>query len=135
MDRFANADRRFDLLAQKYANFVNALSFFEERRCPVRGISVTKTDDPLSVRVRYRTVTICLQMLYEMSDSGSVSGRVVCIIEKPLFSTERRLIDSVSFNTQGLIEVNEGEPPLELEHMAPEIVLGFLNLGLNQQVA
>lgn len=137
VERFAIADRRFDQLTQKFAAFVKTLEFFGESRCPVRGVLVTKTDDPLLVLVAYRTVTITVRMLCELSDAGVGSGRVVCTLEKPSFTTEKKLVGSFSFNGQGFTdhEVADGEDPIELEYMAPEIVLSFLHLGLQQGAA
>jgi hypothetical protein len=133
INRFAAADRRFDQFTQKFAGFVaRTLDYFSEQRCPVRGVLVTRTDDPLAVIVTYRTVTLGIHMLCELTHEGAASGRVLCTLEKPSFSKEKRLLGSFSFNSQGItdFEADEGDDPIDLEYMAPEIVLTLLHQAL-----
>lgn len=135
--RFENADRRFNQLTPMFAAFVKALDFFSDLRCPVRDVHVSTTEDPLLVLVRYRTVLIGISMLCELSDRGIGTGRIVCSLEKPSFSKEKKIIGSFGFNGQGLTdhEVTPGDDPVSLEYMAPQIVLSFLHLALQKDAA
>ena len=89
------------------------------------------------VVVTFRTVTISLRMLCVLTEAGVASACVVCVLEKPSFSTEKKRIASFSFNGQGFTdhEVAQGEDPVEVEYMAPDIVLGLLDLALQQSAA
>lgn len=137
VDRFAIAERRFDQLTEKFAAFTKTLEFFAEPRCPVRGVLITKTEDPLFLVVTYRTAVIGIRMLCELTETGTASARIVCTLEKPSFSAEKQLLGSFSFNGQGFTdhEVAEGEDPVEVEYMAPEIVLSLLHLALQRGAA
>lgn len=137
LERFENADRRFNQLTQRFAAFVKALDFFGEQRCPVRNVHVSTTEDPFFVYVKYRTATIAISMLCELSETGTASGRIACTLEKPSFTNDKQLIGSFGYNGQGFTdhEVSDGEDPVSLEYMAPEIVLSFLHLALQKGAA
>ena len=137
IDQFAIAERRFTQLTEKFAAFTKALEFFTDPRCPVRGVLITKTDDPLFLVVTYHTVAIGIRMLCELTDTGVASARIVCTLEKPSFSVDKKVLGSFSFNGQGFTdhEVTEGEDPVEVEYMAPEIVLSLLHLALQRGAA
>jgi hypothetical protein len=132
LDRFVNAERRFNQFTKKFAEFVETLEFFKQQRCPVPGVEIKKTDDPLCVIAVYRTVSISLRMLCELSKDSVALARVVCVLETPSFAAEKRILGSFTFNGQGFtdFEPEEGEDPLEVQYMAPEIVLHFLHLAL-----
>ncbi len=136
-DQFANAERRFNHLTEKFAAFIKALEFFAEPRCPVRDVLITNTEDPLYLVVTYRTVAVGIRMLCELTDTGVASARIVCTLEKPSFTVDKKLLGSFSFNGQGFTdyEVADGEDPVEMEYMAPEIVLSFLHLALQHDKA
>ena len=137
IDRFASTERRFDQFTEKFAAFTKRLEFFSEPRCPVRGVLVTKTDDPLFLVVSFRTVAIGIRMLCELTDTSTASARVVCTLDKPSFSIEKKPLGSFSFNGQGFTdhEIADGEDPVDLEYMAPEIVLNLLHLALQRGAA
>ena len=137
IDCFASADRRFTQFTQKFEEFVDALEFFNEQRCPVSGIVITKTDDPLVVQATYRTVSVSVRMLCELSETSVATARVVCILEKPSFQTEKRRVGSFTYNGQGManFEASDGSDPIEVQYMAPEIMLNFLHSALQQSAA
>ena len=137
LDRFASADRRFTQFTQKFAEFVEALDYFKEQRCPVSGIVITKTDDPLVFQAAYRTVSVSVRMLCELSESSVATARVVCILEKPSFQIEKKLVGSFTYDGQGManVETSDGNDPIDVQYMAPEIILNFLHLALQQSAA
>lgn len=136
-DHFSNAERRFAQFGPRFSAFVETLEFFQEPRCPVPRVKIKKTDDPLHFVVEYRTVSVGFRMLCELSEASVASARVVCVIEKPSFTAEKRILGSFTFNAQGLADfkVSGDADPIDIQYMAPEIVLHFLHLALERGVA
>ena len=137
LNRFKSADRRFDRFTENFAAFTMALDYFADAQCPVRGVKITKSDDLHSFAVTYRTVTIDIRMFCELSASGTATARVICTLARPSFALERKVLGSFSFDLQGITdhEVDEGDDPVGMDHMAPEIVLSFVQLALQHRAA
>lgn len=133
-DRIRSADSRFAQFTQKFDEFVKTLEYFSERRCPEAGVVITKTDDPLVIHATYRTVCVSVRMLCELSETSVATARVVCILEKPSFQIEKKIIGSFTYNGQGManFEINDGRDPVEVQDKGPEIMLNILHLALQQ---
>ena len=137
LNRFKSADRRFDRFTENFAAFTMALDDFADAQCPVRGVKITKSDDPHFFAVAYRTVTIDIRMLCELSDTGTATARVICTLARPSFAMERKVLGSFTFDGQGVTdhEVDEGDDPVGMDYMAHEIVLSFVQLALQHRAA
>ena len=137
VNRFKSADRRFDRFTEHFVAFTTALDDFADAQCPVRGVKITKSDDLHSFAVTYRTVTIDIRMLCELSDTGTATARVICTLARPSFSLDSKVLGSFGFDGQGISdhEVAEGDDPVGMDHMAREIVLSFVQLALQHRAA
>ena len=134
INRFSVAEQVFAECTRHFAEFVKTLDYFSEPRCEVRGVVVTKTDDPLQVIVAYRTVSIRIRMLCELSMEGKASARVVCTQLEPSFAEEKRVVGTFTFNRHGHtdIETSPNEDVVEIGWAASAIVLNFMYLALQQ---
>lgn len=130
--RFAQLRSRFDRIEARYAAFLAALKYFKNPGVAVLGVSVDLPDTEPYAKASFGTVTVGFRLLHALSTEGSALGRVVCILESPASGSERPVIGSFTFNSQGFtdFEVPGGSELAEIEYSAPEIVLHFLDVAL-----
>lgn len=134
LDRFINAERRFERIEERFAAFQKQLDFFGESRCPLRGIKVEKSADGLACKLAFPTVSVAFRLLLSLTATGIATGKVVCTLEEPRFATDTPVLGSFTFNVQGVtdLEVHEDADVIDIEQHAIELALHFINAALER---
>ena len=136
-DRLLQTDTRFNRFDDKFKLFLQQLTFFNEPRCPLKGVVVEAAADSRSVTIRYRTVTVTLRLLFQLNEQNSPTARVEGTLEKPGDAKSIEKLGTFTFNPQGFTDFDpdaDGDP-IDLEGKALEIVVHFLTLALKHGAA
>ncbi len=136
-ERLTQIDTRFNRLGDKFNLFLQQLTFFNEARCPLKGVVVEAAADARCVSVQYRTVKLTLRLLFQLNEQNSPSARVVVTLEKPDDGKFNEELGAFTFNLQGFtdFELDADGDPIDLEGKALEIVVHFLSLALKHGAA
>ena len=131
-ERLAQADSRFSRFDDRFNAFLQRLTFFNESHCPVKGITIELVPTERRFTAKYRTVVVGFRMFFQLNAQGTTSARVVCTLEEPYAEAIKASLGIFTFNAQGFtdLEVDQEGDPIELEEMAPEIVVHFIQLAL-----
>ena len=137
LERLAQADARFNRFDERFKTFLQQLSFFNEPRCPIKGIAVEVAPDERGFSAKYRTITIAFRMLFQLSAQGTPSARVECSLEEPKEGKNKVILGTFTFNPLGATNFEPGPDadPIDLEGMAAEILLHFIQLALEHGAA
>ena len=137
LERLSQADLRFNRFDERFKTFLQQLPFFNEPRCPIKGITVEVAPDERGFSAKYRTIKIAFRMLLQLNAQGAPSARVECWLEEPKEGEKRVSLGNFTFNPLGATNFDpdpEGDP-VDLEGMAPEILLHFIHLALEHGAA
>ena len=137
LDRLAQADSRFARFDERFNGFVQQLAFFNEPRCPLKGVEVEVSPAERRFTVKYRTLVVGFRLLFQLNTQGSPSARIACTLEEPSSDKDKVSLGTFKFDPQGFtdFEVDQGADPIELEEMAPEILAHFIRLALEHGAA
>ena len=136
-DRLIQTDTRFNRFDEKFKRFLQELTFFNEPRCPLKGVNIEAAADARAVTVKYRTVTLNLRLFFQLNGQNSPYARVEGTFDKPGDDKTFEKLGTFTFNPQGFtdIEPDADGDPVDLEGKAVEIVIHFLTLALKHGAA
>ena len=136
-DRLIQTDTRFNRFDEKFRLFLQQLTFFNEPRCPLKGVVIEVAADARAVTVKYRSVTLNLRLFFQLNEQNSPSARVEGTLDKPGDDETFEKLGTFTFNPQGFtdFEPDADGDPVDLEGRALEIVIHFLTLALKHGAA
>lgn len=133
-ERLQSAEPNLNQLESHFKTFAERLSLFEKSSCPVRGVKVKTQEDGKSFVVTYKTVRLRFRLVLQLSLQGQATARIVCTWADSTDKMEVPELGSFTVdknNNTDLVDSTDGDQ-IDLEGMAPEIVLHFLLAALQQ---
>ena len=128
LNRFVTTDRRFARLQENFGRFIEALTYFSDPQCPLRGVEVNSLGGGTAIEVKYRNILLRFDLMFELAEDDNVKARMVC--SQPDRSAADKWVNvgsfGFTFSAVTDIQTSDGLDNAELIEMAPDIVLEFI---------
>lgn len=132
--KFQNAEHNFGRLEKMFRDFVEELVIFGKPDSLVKGIVIDTSAGEHRIVARYKTAEIHLRLMLQLSLQGIPFARVVCTMKEQLNDKCEKVLGQFTFHPNGKTDVLDasGSEVFEIESYAPDILLHFIYLALQQ---
>lgn len=134
VNKIVYAERRYVRLKEKFAEFAQGAEYFLDPGCEIKSVVVSVSENCEYFDAFFATIQIRFHFTVCYAADNSLRGKVICILQSPSFTDTKKIIGTFTFNGQGEadFEVPKSADKIELAYSAVEIVLHFLDQGINQ---
>ncbi|MDP3087651.1 MAG: hypothetical protein Q8M99_05630 [Methylotenera sp.] len=131
-EKTVHFDKRYPALVDGFERFYRGSQFLINSKWKIPGFLFEPPTGNNYFDVFFAGMRLRFQMVATALEDGSLLGTIYCLRITPKFKELEDVIGSFTYNGQGItdFEVEENKDRIEIEHMAPEIIVNFINLAL-----